>query len=148
MKPFCRNRETILKQTGRTSLIIRDAEGVREASHEPLNSFSGSQYPFEDRGRRAGGWHRGGGVRHLGPERRGLQPDRPGRESRQASGRHQLEHFDGPLKRYCRHWNKNGRLKGGLFVCSSSRKINVKPLKNGARDGTRTRGLRRDRAAL
>jgi hypothetical protein len=29
-----------------------------------------------------------------------------------------------------------------------SRKINVKPLKNGARDGTRTRGLRRDRAAL
>jgi hypothetical protein len=31
MKPFFRNRETILKQMGRTSLINRDAEGVREA---------------------------------------------------------------------------------------------------------------------
>jgi hypothetical protein len=31
MKPFCRNRETILKHIGRTSLAQQGAEGVREA---------------------------------------------------------------------------------------------------------------------
>ena len=31
MKPFCRNRETILKHTRRNSLTNRDAAGAREA---------------------------------------------------------------------------------------------------------------------
>jgi hypothetical protein len=31
MKPFCGNRETILKHIGRSSLAQQDAEGVREA---------------------------------------------------------------------------------------------------------------------
>ena len=52
------------------------------------------------------------------------------------------------VNRYYDNRNKNGRLTGGLFVCSGLEVTSIKPLINGARDGTRTRGLRRDRAAL
>ena len=98
MKPFLRNRETILKHTRRNSLVNRDAERVQEAQMNHSIHSADRSYAPEDRGCRPGGGHRGRGFRHLRPYRRGLQPDRAGREGRQGGGgRHQLEHLDGPL---------------------------------------------------
>src|ERR1017187_8421374 len=64
-KPFWGTHETTLKHIRGSSVANKAAAKTLGGSHEPLNSLCGPQYPPQDRGCRARGWHRGRWFGHL-----------------------------------------------------------------------------------
>lgn len=153
MKPFRECREAGLKQTGFIALAYGPRVAARrETNHEPFDPERRPRHPPEDRDCRACRRCRINNFRDFASPKHRLRPDCSRDQGRTTNDGIQLGTIARKMILISRRaiWWRSLRqsLAGTGPSCEPSSIPEAEITRNGARDGTRTRGLRRDRAAL